>query len=258
MMFRLPVSGLEVVLRQPAGVEDLLLLETPGYDTDLALALVTRLASRSDGTPTEWGTLTVTDLDALLLRLRQLVFGDVIRADVLCTVKDCGARIDVSFRITDYLAHHTPHAPRGVEAAPEAGWFRVQGQEIMFRLPSGLDQAAVAGMEQPERELIRRCVRPAELPARWLRRVERAMEALAPSLSHALQGSCPQCRTKADIYFEVQRFVLQELRDQAAFLYEDVHLLARHYHWAEEKILALPRYRRVQYADRLRQERSPS
>jgi hypothetical protein len=256
-MFRLPVSGLAVVLRQPTGLEDILLLEAPRCDTHLALTLVSRLASCTDGSVTEWGALPVTDLDVLLLRLRQRVFGDVIRTDVRCPVRDCGARIDVMFRIEDYLAHHTPHRPRGVDVVEtEPGWFQWRDKEIRFRLPSGADQAAVAGLAQPERELIRRCIRPAELPARWLRRVENAMDALAPSLSH-LQGDCLECRTRVDIHFDVQPFVLRELRDQAVFLYQDVHLLARYYHWPEEKIMELPRYRRIHYAEMLAQERRP-
>ena len=253
-MFRLPVSGLAVVLRQPTGREDVLLLEAPDCDTTLALRLVSRLASCTDGSVTDWGVLPVTDLEVLLLRLRQMVFGHTIRTDVLCPVEGCGARIDVSFRIEDFLAHHAPRRPRGVDVTEESGWFRLREQEILFRLPSSADQAAVAGLAQPVRELIRRCVRPAVLSARWLRRVEGAMDALAPSLSH-LQGECLECRTRVDIDFDVQQFVLRELRDQAAFLYQDVHLLARYYHWAEEKILELPGYRRSHYADRLLQER---
>jgi hypothetical protein len=37
--FRLPVSGIEVFLRQPAGAEDILLTEAATLDTGLALAL---------------------------------------------------------------------------------------------------------------------------------------------------------------------------------------------------------------------------
>ena len=181
-MFRLPVSGLEVVLRQLTGIEDMLLLEAPDCDTTLALQLVSRLASCTDGSVTDWGILPVTDLEVLLLRLRQLVFGHTIRTDVLCPVEGCGTRIDVSFRIEDFLAHHRPRRPRGVDVAEQPGWFRLHEQEILFRLPSGADQAAVAGLARPERELIRRCVRPAELSARWLRRVEGAMDAGAKPL----------------------------------------------------------------------------
>ncbi len=58
-----------------------------------------------------------------------------------------------------------------------------------------------------------------------------------------------------DIFFNPQLYVLQELRNQVTRLYEEVHLLALHYHWSEAEILALPRARRMNYADYIRRER---
>lgn len=252
-MFQLPVSGLEIALRQPAGAEDLLLQESPVSTTALALALVARLACLADGTAYDWSALSVTDLEVLLLLTRQNVFGDRIQADILCTVRDCGARVDISFSIADYLAHHVPRLPKELELADEPGWFQIPEQEVKFRLPTGADQAVVAGQPKPERELMRRCAQPADISVQLRKRVESAMEALAPCLSHEVCGECPACHTVMGIYFDVQGYVLRELRDQAAFVYEDVHLLAAHYQWSEESILALPRSRRLRYAALLRQ-----
>jgi hypothetical protein len=98
-------------------------------------------------------------------------------------------------------------------------------------------------------------MQPAEMPARLRKRIENAMDALAPSLSHEVQGRCPDCGTIIRTYFDVQTYVLHELRDRAASVYQDVHLLAFHYKWTEESILELPRNRRLQYAEMLRQEK---
>jgi hypothetical protein len=253
---RLPTSGIDVILREPVGAEDILLLEAPAYDTAFALELVARLALPTNGPEVEWSSLCVTDLDALLLLLRQMLFGNLIRTDIVCPAVDCGARIDVAFRIGEYLAHHRPHAARGVEAADEPGWFRLRNTPVSFRLPTAADQVLVTQALQPERELIQRCIQPADVPARLLKRVETAMETLAPSLSQDLQGQCPKCEMSVDMYFDVQQFVLSELRDQAALIYEDVHLLALHYHWPQAEILALPRRRRAHYAEMVQQERS--
>lgn len=253
-MFRLPVSGLEVALRQPAGVEDLLLAEAPSCNIELALALLARLAQPVDGAAVDWGALSITDFEALLLLIRRIVFGDAIRANVNCPVEGCGARIDVSFSIGDYLARHKPGVPRGVERSGEPSWFQLKEEPVKFRLPSAADLADVAGHVKPERELVRRCLQPADVTARVRRRVEAAMESLAPPLSRELRGECPECHTMMAIYFDVPQFVLRELRDQAAFVYQDVHLLALHYKWHEDTILALPRDRRIQYAETLRQE----
>jgi len=48
---------------------------------------------------------------------------------------------------------------------------------------------------------------------------------------------------------------LRELREQAAFIYEDVHLIAQHYRWSEAEIMLLPRNRRIRYAEMIRQEK---
>jgi len=254
-VFRLPVSGLAVTLRQPAGAEDILLLEATALDTRLALALLSGIAQSANGSVVQWDTLSVTDLDALLLLTRQVIFGDAIRADAVCPRHGCGAAIEVSFRVSEYLAYHKPRKARGVEPTEETGWFRFRDVPVEFRLPNGADRVAIAPHPQPERELIRRCVRPANLSTKLLKRVEKAMEAIAPHLSNNLQGKCAECGAVVEIYFDPQQFTLRELRHQAAFIYEDIHLLAMYYQWSEAEILALPRPRRIHYAEMIRQAR---
>ena len=254
-VLRLPVSGLAVTLRQLAGAEDILLLEATAFDTSLALALLYGIAQSANGERVEWDMLSVTDLDAMLLLTRQAIFGDSIRADAACPAWGCGAPIEVSFRVSEYLAHHKPRKVRGVEPKEETGWFRFRDVPVEFRLPSGADRVAIAPHSHPEGELIRRCVRPADLSAKVLKRVEKAMEAIAPSLSNNLQGKCAECGAVVEIFFDPQQFTLRELRHQAVFIYEDIHLLAMYYQWSEAEILALPRQRRIHYAEMIRQAR---
>jgi hypothetical protein len=75
------------------------------------------------------------------------------------------------------------------------------------------------------------------------------MEAMAPSLSSDLEGVCPECGASVSLYFDARWFCLRELRDRARFLYQDVDLLARRYHWTESEILSMPRTRRTSYAE---------
>jgi hypothetical protein len=261
--FRLPVSGLAIHIRHPTGEEDVLLAQAGGDDAALALALAERLASTSDGATVDFRALSVTDLDAFVLRLRQTLMGNRIRADVTCRAPDCGKPLDVSFDIDAYLAHQLPagRAPRDVTpSADEAGWY-VLGRrmaadgdriEVTFRLPSPGDELAVVGGGDAAEVLARRLMRPAELTRRVRRRVEAAMEALAPSLCGDLEGVCPECGARTPIRFDPRRFCLQELRDRASFIYEDVDLLAERYHWSESAILALPNARRASYCDAAR------
>lgn len=190
-----------------------------------------------------------------MLGVHRAAFGNQVKADLRCVTKDCGSRTEVSFEIEDYLAHNRPRRPQGIATVSEkSGWFQLNNKAIsvQYRLPTMADLAAVIGDPNPEREVMRRCV-DGPLPDRPLRgKLEKAMEAQAPSLTGQLQSRCSECGTPLHFFFDVQSFVLQELREQAAFLYEDTHLLALHYHWPETQILEMPRYRRMQYAEMLR------
>jgi hypothetical protein len=266
---RLPASDLVLELCPPSGLDDVLLAQAAALDTELAIAFGSRLARRPDGShlgALDLAALPLTDLDVLFLEIRRMLLGNTIRADVSCPVGSCGARIDVSFRVSDYLAHHTPRRPlkrsaglrwpRGVERRAD-GWFALRGTDVSFRLPSGADRVAIRDLDSgaAERALVTRCIRPADLPPASRRRVERAMEALAPNLADDLEGQCPECQVTVHIPFDPQRYVLAELRERAMFVYEDVHLLAGRYGWSERAILRMPRERRVRYAEMIHDER---
>jgi hypothetical protein len=253
-MVRLPISGIVVHHRLPSGREEELLLSATRIDSHLAIELASRLASMADGGEVGWRVTPPGDLDYFLLELRRIMFGDLVRTDARCAAADCRSRVDISFRISDYLARHRPRAARGVSRDAEAGWYRLAGAR--FRVPNCGDQAAVEGHPSPKQELARLCVEGAEIAPGALRRIERAMDAIAPALSHELDGRCPECGAGVRVYFDVQLFTLLEMRAQASQLYRDVHLLAGSYHWSEEQILALPGVRRAHYAELVSGERS--
>lgn len=254
-MVRLPVSELELALRQPAGAEDILLLEAQSNDAGLALALVSRLTQLVDNTAVHWEDLSVSDLEFLLLTLRQLVFGDWIRTDAICPTQGCGKRIDISFRISEYLSHHAPRRSPAIVPSETPGWFQLSNTAVTFRLPTVGDQLAITLHTHPEQALRQRCLRPSDISTKLRRRVETAMEALAPNLSDDLQGQCSECGSTVTLFFDVTQFTLQELRRQAASVYEEIHLIASSYQWTEAAILELPHHRRQQYAEQVRQAR---
>lgn len=253
-MFRLPISGWRVRFRQPTGAEDLLLQESRDLGIGVALRFLDRLAQCADDSTPEWSALAITDFEALLLMLRQTVIGDVIRGETNC--KACGAKADISFRIADLLASLKPRCPRGVEKAEGSGFYRLSGEPVQFRLPNCGDLAESDARTNTELELLQRCAQLKDPRASVWQRIERAMGALAPRLSQELAGECPECQATMSSYFDVQQFVLRELRDHASMVYDDVHLLAYYYKWPEEDILALPRSRRTHYAEALRNQRS--
>jgi len=259
-LFRLPASQILVVLRRPAGREELQLAEAPAVDLHLAVSLLARLAEvapgEGEGAAIDWWGMPHTDVDAALLALRRLLRGPRIVATARCAAPGCGRRVDLDFEIGDYLEHHAPRLPRGVVADDdEPGWFSLASDRLRFRLPTAADQLAIAGRAGGEALLVRRCLRPPSAPARLRRRAEAAMEALAPSLVGELNGACPECGVALAVRFDPLQFVLRELRERAAGLLDEVHLLASRYGWSEAEILALPHERRARYAELILGER---
>jgi hypothetical protein len=260
---------LSVVLRQPVGHDDLLLVEARAVDVELAVALLTALASAPATTPggpptpappaapvaIDWWDRPLAELDAALLALRRQLVGDRVVATVRCDAAGCGRPIDIEFTVTDYLRHHAPVRPDGVSRDESSGWFTLAGEAVRFRPPTAADQRAVTGAAEPEERLAERCIAPAAGGA--LRaRIEEAMEALAPDMCTDLSGACPECGNAVVVRFDPQQYVLRELRDRTASLHDDIDLLASSYHWTEQVILDMPRDRRTRYAERIRERRA--
>jgi len=255
VVFRLPVSGIDVGLNELSGADELAILETPARGARLAFEAATRLTVPLSPDAPQWTELPVADLEIALLRIRQVHFGDVIRSGVNCTAAGCAATIEIEFSIDEFIAHHQPRSRLESMRPDDEGWLKFD-DSVSFRIPTVGDQIAIAGAVAPKRQLIDRCVRPLGLGTRALRKIERALEALSPTLSGALTGRCPQCGAAVDIEFDPQEFVLLEIRGQAGFVFDDIHLIALHYHWPEPEILALPRGRRIRYAEMVRSFRS--
>jgi hypothetical protein len=257
--FTLPVSRLAVTLAMPTGAQEMLLAESSPDDARLALALAQSLASATPAP--DWAGLSVTDIDTLILRLRQMVVGPRVSTSLRCAAEGCGAPIDISFHLDDYLAFHHPAArPRGrgwnVTGPDETGWYTMQSRgaaPARFRPPTLADQIEAMDHADAAAWLARRCVQAAALPARARARVDAALAAVAPPLAGPVQGRCPECGAEVAPLFLARSYCLRELAARARFIYDDVDILAGRYHWPERDILALPHARRLHYAERARQ-----
>jgi hypothetical protein len=251
-MLRLPVSGWEVVVRPPDGSDDLLVLETEGNVVARALVLLARVACPANGEAANWSALCVTDFEVLLAALRETVLGPAVLCAFDCPRADCGERVEVGFRLADYVAGARPGRPRGIVASDRPLWFRIEEAPASFRLPTAADQCAVLGRADAARLLATRCLDPPDMAGTMRERAERAMAVMAPEISRPVAGACPGCGARVRAGLHLPSLVMAELRHAAAGLHEEVHVLASAYHWEEAAILALPRKRRQGYAERAR------
>ncbi|MGA2009428.1 MAG: hypothetical protein ABSH51_02675 [Solirubrobacteraceae bacterium] len=249
----LPVSGVALHLREPTGDDELIALEQGPLAAATMLALAQRLGRDDAGRPIEWAQLPAVDLAAGALLIRRAWLGERIRTETICPTPGCAEPIDVSFRISDYLAHHRSAQVRGLEATDD-GWYAVRGGSIAFRVPT-IDDVVTAQVEHRDGDWLGgRCLRPASAPPADRRRAERMLERVAPRLDGPITGHCPACDASVELHFDPIGYVVSELRDVSAGLYADVHELAFAYRWSEAAILGLSRGRRHSYVAMIRGE----
>lgn len=270
---RLPVSGLDVSFRLPDGHDDLAILEAGGASRssiERALDALCRLAklspipspsgdqSQPTLNPSPWLSLTVTDFEYALLGLRRFLFGDTVRTLVRCT---CSERMEMEFSIATLLREAHPRTSSRVMSSPNrAGWYILPGKLISFRLPTVSDQLEALASPFPYAELGRSCIEHAvesvhpgaSLGVRSSPAAERAMEAMAPTISRPISGTCADCGASMTVQLHVPSLVLNELHASAAGVHSEIHAIAASYHWDESAILAIPQLRRQAYTEAIR------
>ncbi len=247
-MIHLPISGIPVRFRRVTGIQESDLWAARG-DTSAALvaSLLPSLCETTD--VSDWLSLPVTDADAALLGWRQAWVGDRIETTVRCPYEGCGEPASVDFNISNFMEFRRPAMPRGVQRSN--GVFTCNG--VGFRVPTLADEEAARVSVSPERTLRERCI-DSTSPSN-IRKIEKMLERIAPSMISELLLICPNCGCSHGATFDPRAFVLKELSDQAQFMWDDVHLIASTYHWSKDEILNLDRATRVQLAERIRSDR---
>jgi hypothetical protein len=245
--------------------------ETASLVTEVLSRCVRRLGDLSPVPAGVVRQLLVADRDYLLLRLRQVTFGDRIRADLFCPWAECGERMSVDFSIDELPVRESIQkgpvyemtlSPTALGSGAGAG--DLGGGEVAFRLPTGADQEELCGLLASDEAraltlLLARCIeRLGEMAApgvdavaalSGLARAEIEAEMLraAPMVEREIETACAECRRAFATPVDPRRFFFGELRTDNELLYQEVHYLAYHYHWSEAEIMAMPRTKRALY-----------
>lgn len=142
------------------------------------------------------------------------------------------------------------------------------GTTLTLRLPTGRDQQAWRALALPPGDLFLAMAgslvegldgRAPEsgwrLPAEWLDGVEAAFTARDPLNMLEAGAQCPSCGAGSAIQLDLEAVILDMLAREQRRVMEDVHRLARAYHWSEGEVLAIPPRRRAFYLQRSESER---
>jgi hypothetical protein len=182
--------------------------------------------------------------------------GAQLPAVVRCPAPECGEPIGLEIDLVQFFA-----AP-ALESSPSG---RCDGAPAAVRAPTGSDQLAWQAMPGQAPDLAARIAatllcderdRTVPLDAAALTRIGDALAALDPLTALQIEVDCPACARVASIDFDLEGCLLARLRRARRVLLEEVHRLARTYHWSEDAILALPRGRRSAYLSRIAAEMS--
>ncbi len=231
-----------VALRELNGFDEQAL---DGVHTLSAIAFLDRLLIEHPGAtlgPDKTGGLTAADRDRLLAAVYTRTFGPKLVSSTRCG--HCHQLFDLSFSLEALLAQQDQRVDWKGEAQPDATFRLPDG--CVFRLPTGTDECAVAGLspEQAEATLRARCV--LEPGAAFdPDSINQAWELAAPLLDLELNSVCPECSAAQNVHFDIQSYLLNALLQEREQLIRDVHRLARAYGWGLNDILGLPRSQRL-------------
>lgn len=121
------------------------------------------------------------------------------------------------------------------------------------------DQAAIESMVQTlvvQRDDSRREDNHLSLDDDSLSAIDRAMQESDSLVSFSFEVVCPYCQSHSEFELDLEALSIERLRQYQGSLLTTVHRLARHYHWSEQQIFAVPHWRRLHYLRLLEEERT--
>jgi hypothetical protein len=220
--------------------------------------------------------LLVGDRQYLLLKLREVTFGDGVQDAVNCPWPDCGKKVDIDFSLKDIPVKELENRVlyHSLRLSLQAAFIDEKGEKhrkIIFRLPNGRDQEVLSSLLVENEamaltKLLERCIQKIgpfknlgtkfihKLNPRARLEIEKHMEKIAPQVELTMDAHCPECGRKFELPFNLQDFFFGELQINQDLLYREVHYLAYHYHWSEGEILQMPRDKRRKYIEILADE----
>ncbi len=240
--FRLITGGVEMSIAEAMNrIED-----TPTFVTGVLTQAVHSIGDRLSTEGAIWH-LCIADRQYLMMRLAGLLHQRFRWLTFTCN--DCGLpfdlRIDRENIPVKEAAAGFPHAT-----------VQLAGQVVRLHVPTGSDQQQISGMatERAVRGLVSSCIESIDggtsqesfvdgLTPTEIEQIDQALEQISPAVATGIQTDCPICH-------ETQIVHLDPYQGEGSGidgLYDEVHQLALHYHWDEETILNLPRFRRRRY-----------
>ena len=182
----------------------------------------------------------------LARRCTVAVFGARVSAEAFCA---CGSRLELDLDLTAVGSQAVP--------APRRSTLELDGRTVTVRAPTPRDLVVAAGSTQARTEILARCVawgdatpvRPQDLTAAELGRIDDTLEELSGLALVALASRCPDCDGPVDALLDPADLLWQRVRLAAPAVLGEVARLAAAFGWREDDVLDLPPVRRRAYLE---------
>ena len=187
------------------------------------------------------------------LVLLWLMSGRARDVAVRCADENCDADFEVTAPLEELLEVARVHDSTGpVEI--------VAGDRLLrLRLPIGADLSRWAESPPSRTEIVGQLLLDdleidSATDSRVFNLIENALSEADPLVDLELDGECPHCGCSFCVTFDLEAEALRVLELEQRDLLDAIDHLARVYHWTEPEIVALPRWRRQAYLDRVAEE----
>jgi len=207
-------------------------------------------------------SLTVGDREALLLHLRRLTLGDRLDCLVNCSHDGCEEKMGLELAVSSLLLSPYQKARETHETTISDNG---KIYHVKFRLPTGRDQEKAARVAQSDpqtatEQLLQSCVLhvstdgdlPIEgVPSSVKEQLPHIIAELDPQAEISINITCTACGNVFRTILDAGTYFFRELESHLRQLYNEVHLLAYHYHWSETEIMSMSTVRRHRYCNLL-------
>ena len=205
--------------------------------------------------------LSVADRDMIILYLRMLTFGPEIWGITYCPYQGCSSKMDFSFDLSTLKVPPVKGSGNTHSASID---YRSERIAFTYREPIGADQEAIAALihinpNEALLGLLSRCLIQVEglsdvsmdtlskLPQDLLLKMDAIIAEEMTSFDWDIDLICPECQRGFSATLDIQEFFWEEMGYSIGSLWEEVHEIAFYYHWSEEAILSLRRWKRKMY-----------
>ena len=224
-----------------------------GTNTANAIELLSALLENESPGDTElYATdLVAADRDRLLAAVYERAYGDRIESTLTCA--HCGQQFDLFFSLRRLIETVNKGTSETEWRSLGDGRFETS-DGLRFRLPTGTDELALAGLTASEVEalLLDRCLESEQ--AKSGISLEELLEKVAPLLDLELIAKCAECGHVHTIQFDIQTYVLGAILAERRRLLAEINRIASSYSWSLDEILSLRRSDRRKFVELIENE----